>query len=846
MKSFTGKRVLCHPWDCQVGATVSSLALGFLYLSFSCGCRKGGSQLKSWNKWDHTAIMRKPEVVPPPMVVISECDSDGDSTVSMSEHPLHLPQHDMKSFGTRTEHPGHRIQRIAKKRILGRSPQLQSALDRIELRTSEPSPPRRYQEIELDPVEHVEDMFSTYDVVLDHLVKKNKNLKSYVRYKSNRFPSELSYTSSEVIDTLESLRRERANSLGPLLGRRAMSQPRPLREDDSSMWKDQYNTQQDMYRNRLGPRVSRTDDFFIPSVNQDEDRESMKHIDFTSERLMTGNRGQQYPIARRQESTSDYRRQTQDLLRVMEGFKKDETIDPFQIRGRFSRGGHLPQNIGTKVEGYGRDLQRQKIERHVGHVSRETRGLYKPSHSVGRVGTRQDRWDNLDPIEMTRSMEDGGDHDPSHSKQCHGYTDERDSLVITDRGECKMNSEKLSRLLPEKIPPKIKASRDRLALFRRSRLKPFPNGPKGTLEHEWRNDTPPRRLESLLRRRDDTRQAEETYPTGSRYRTPNTGKFRPGSPERPFNISDIDQYEMRFGTKPPSGQNGEFFSSKSIYTMEESPSPRPVMDLYSGHIENSNEESTMAPSEKARQLMSHVDDVYRFSKKLCESNKKMKDELSRIKQIYVTRSDSLNEIYYTQKRSLNERSAEQVTLPSAMRADASPRGDYPPAKNTNAPLPAHLSIDPSQYRPRQKIFPVSQQHRPFERKEYLTSRATLQESTGTPKGPFVPDRLTKVQNSTPINVMHPPRFSFAGTFVDNDDPVPTRARVENNKNLGMYDKSLISCSTGGSSSQGKKNHQSDNLSDSEEEEPPQITRAKKVLFQDPIILPERRQRGACC
>jgi hypothetical protein len=57
------------------------------------------------------------------------------------------------------------------------------------------------------------ELFSTYDTILEHLVKKNKNLKTFVNGDIDEYPSaELSLTTVDISDTLDELRLERHNT----------------------------------------------------------------------------------------------------------------------------------------------------------------------------------------------------------------------------------------------------------------------------------------------------------------------------------------------------------------------------------------------------------------------------------------------------------------------------------------------------------------------------------------------------------------------------------------------------------------------------------------------------------
>ena len=193
----------------------------------------------------------------------------------------------------------------------------------------------------------------------------------------------------------------------------------------------------------------------------------------------------------------------------------------------------------------------------------------------------------------------------------------------------------LSRLLPEQIPPRIKASRDRIARSR-SQLVAQKHSPAAPL----RGSTSPPRPD---RYEDRTSSAPRAIEQRSRYPSSNA----PGSPNNVIVLDDMPSRTMIAPTQNHAGRHGVHDQRDELRTRgrgaEAERDLGPLSPTHHSRIEeSSSEDSEMTPTKQARRLKSYVDNVYLKSKELTANQRHMEDEMTKIKELYETKSESLH------------------------------------------------------------------------------------------------------------------------------------------------------------------------------------------------------------
>lgn len=760
----------------------------------------------------------------PPQVVSEEEKSDAASSMS-DEPPPRLPQHHINyhriprdrrhQFGTKAKNTPR----------LKRSSVLQSTMDRIQMRNDvhAPSPTSEIQEPRDDDSEqvgHVLEMFSTYDALLEHLIRKNKNLKQFVKGESDYFPSSGSYTTKEVVNTLELLRRERANNpLRHVSGRRAISQPRPARVGNPRTWQETY-PQPDNYGRRIG-------NFERGNVTRREDARAGQERHAVPPEIKVQDR----KSTNRHASPLESREQTRNLLHIMKGYRSDRpTSQDRRTNGRTYDGDTRPlhdvDNMARNRGDYYENLSRNRLSRPDGprHSSMDVRD----DHNIIRD---RDRRNDPDPIELLRAKND------REWLQQYSQRGDRHPAFGSDLGESQGTSAVLSRLLPERIPPKIKASRDRLAQFRNSRLRAREDNFRSNRAAS--NDIR-RPAESLLRRNMAKDGYQRQSPIRSRYPSPRSS--RPGSPDRPLHVDDYDEdyddYEQRrieserfddfrhprsrlSRQQPLSTRNERMASRTQVYGSGQHygslahQTHRQVSEYSRRHdIDSSQEGSSVTPTEKARRLMSQVDDLYMHTKQVGASQEQMRDDLAEIKQRYLSRS--------------NDRALQMRTSVSLEDPNTNGNGRLPVVSRPRQPDASELPTRDRQYRTHRISSPRRQPHDRHP-KITLPPRFSRKNRSRT-----VTKTLARENHETESD------FTFlyhndvsAQHANDWDRPVPN----------GAFEKSLLSSSSDENSSRVKKRESSSNVG--HDNVSVQISKAKEALYKDPIIVPVQQQRGCC-
>ena len=504
--------------------------------------------------------------VPPSNLVYSDYPLDDASSVSQSEPLICQPQHRSlyeyqqrsqerlpkyyKNTTSRALVDGH-LASTKPRRQIQRSAQLQIAMNRIQQRkkNEEAAKLEWQRREEPEKVEQILEMVSAYDAVLDHLIRKNQKLKAFAGRESNHFPADQTMTSSAIVDTLELLRHEREIALGPpQSGRRTVSVPR------SSHKTYQESCEWDMSDKVPSPGHLYPSDHFAPSKR---------------------------PIRNERITWSDSRFPGRAMQNDLEfegtpvefGPLNDQSDGDYFYSQRNRHGGD-DRFVNGHYQGTPDRGQRYEDERDDGH-----------HHSEEYFGRHQGPTHSFDEQEYEYHYRQG---------RGEGYTQRTSRL--------------LSQLLPEKIPPKIKESRDRLLRFRQSRA-------RAAMEYEMRQQpqSPPRHRPA-------------TSPPAYRHRRPSN--LRLGSPERPYDLCEIDRYNRPIGTS-------QELRRADLRHPAPRPSPvRPRISTQPTEFRNQpSDSSSVSPTEQARELVGQVEDIYRFSKEVTESNEQMQHDLQRIQEM---------------------------------------------------------------------------------------------------------------------------------------------------------------------------------------------------------------------
>jgi hypothetical protein len=837
--------------------------------------------------------MRRIPMELPPEVVSQEEISDAASDLS-DEFLPHLPQHQMNY---RRMPQVRQVPQVRQRQQLGtkskrgqqlkRSIPLQSTLDRIQMRNDvhAPSPTTGMHERRDDDtndnddkkVGHVLDMFSTYDALLDHLMRKNRNLKKYVRNESDYFPSSGTYTTNEIVDQLKLLRRKRRNNpLKSISGRRAISQPRPTVVGDPNTWHETY-PQPDYVGRPIGSHPARDQRFVPPEIKvQDRVQDPSPANQFNQE-----SRRQRQPqqAERRNESAWESRNQTQDLMQIMEGFKNGEVqTSPDRRANERIHDGYTQELHGTNYGAQQRaDLHEHRSRNRLSHLDVPRRSPIRAREGNGTMVRRRNRRQVLDPIERLRAKNDR-EWLPDSSPQRDGYhANERNAEVRLEVMGSHRASAMLSKLLPEKIPPKIKASRERLAFFRNSRLRArkdnFGYDPEPNIETRQ----PP---ESSMQRNTTPSRYRRRSPTRSRYPSPRSR--RQVSPDRPLNDDRYEGYDNHERRRIGSEGMDDFQPAQSRFSARRQqvnerrasrtrdygggqsrfPPARQAHECGSDFnrrqdIDSSQDGSSVTPSEKARRLMSHVEDLYLHSKQVGASQEQMNDDLVEIKQLYLTRNDSRNDraLQMRQSGSLEEPYADAKGRINLVSHSIQPNDSASPKRERHQGTNRGIE---KQYHTYGVIRPPRQQHHPPTDHEFPQQSPGNQLDHDDKPVELSPRFSREKSNAETLagersndnrivwdNVDFPDALAGQAPDYLEDNRYDTNER-ERPSNYA-FEKSLLSTSSDSNSVEQRKRSglRKDNKG-KHGRASLRMSKAKTALYMDPIVVPAQRHQGACC
>jgi hypothetical protein len=579
-----------------------------------------------------------------------------------------------------------------KKKQFQRAPGLQAALDRIQQRRAQDEPSVLLKDDEPKEMGELLELFSKYDTILDHLVKKNEGLRTYAHGETE----EQSFTTVDVLETLEQLRMKREETLGhhdeSTAYDRSRSHSRSPHAQQIVGNREARNrvSQQQRYQSHLSPLSTETysNIRIIPREIQVEGREPSMEREGLPDRhsRRTNIASERFPSRVESRSTSRYTSDdaSKSLGRSQRRYDMDSEVQILgESKPRQFHGLHSPEPEKRDPQAWQGDP-----------LSRPRRESPYDEKAVPKTSTRF----------------------PNDTKPRYGATP----------------SHTLGQLMPEPGRSKSEA-RDRQTTSRwghnrkNTALRDPPTSPS-------RASSPP---QVTFNRRMDPASSE---PLASRkirdlgaLRRQQVADRRAGSQERPIIDVKSDGFSLGLGAarrqlvaesrfesqeRPIVDVESEDFSRDLDYWRRQKvvgndkvyASQEMVIDLsadeYSDHSPLNTEESRMGclplspsrkeadasnlphdtifaddtlsevsslnPSEKARRLKSHVDVVYNYSRRLHSSQETLKGDLLDFKKRYHDRNESLyeralqssgtanSERYPTEMGSIPERSSNFV------------------------------------------------------------------------------------------------------------------------------------------------------------------------------------------
>lgn len=761
-------------------------------------------------------------------LLYSDYPGDDASSVSQSEPLVCQPQH--KSLYEYPSQPVERASRYFKtnthrtmvdgrpmltapRRQIQRSRQLQIAMNRIEQRKKAEMAAKAdiHRREQPEKVEQVLEMISTYDVVLDHLIRKNRNLKAYARREqSDRYPrSDQTMASSAIVDTLDLLRREREATFGRGGSERnAVSMPIPRADNDSGNWGA------------------------VDGLQRGDSFQREKPV---------GSRHEQRQDQRLGRTHNDHKAWYRDDGYVAENFNECRNIGKYEGRG------HYYDEIGYENE------------------TQSLKGRYRES----RDGDVYEEYQNNDiyysvPSDYHESIP--GRVDVQHQRYI-GYEDRHHHGP--ERVD-QRNSRALSELLPEQIPPKIKETRDRLARFRHSQY-------RAALEHEMREHAHRSPREHCI--------VTSPRKASPRYRRPSN--FRPGSPERPYDLVNCDRYGRPIETSKeadPYHYRHTRPRPKPVRIRETAPVPPREPRTFSEPDRFCPRDSpSLSPIEQARDLAEQVEGMYRFSKEVTASNEQLQHDFRRIQEMSTGRrdvNDYLRRQEYRQEEEAEGMVQQSDRVPSKPKAEirARPRNILPYRPPASPDTTAFSGLNPLEV-PEQLSQPTKVQVKvercPADQLEHNTNNSAESDKGQTirptakqpgksartnPSAMRPPSKIAIVKSKKMANYGNdfPDLLAVCSDEACNSPGLPSdkfnrlsskernRGFRKNGKALDggtrahhqhSHRQSLLAQSSNDVRISRERHYQEDNpLRQTESLE---ITKAKEALYSDPILLPRR-------
>jgi hypothetical protein len=488
-----------------------------------------------------------------------------------------------------------------------RSQGLQGALDRIQKRRS--SDPLYQGEKGADPkeVEQMIDLFSKYEGILEHLVHKNQKLKSFVDGETKVYPSEFSYTTVDILETLEKLKLKRAQSFSN------------AEVTDTS--KAGASDKRDIRSRSAGPRM-RTDDETTLQKNSQENRS----VSALRSRSLYSPKAHEADTPKRSRPSLEKIISTQPCPR--------RSVSPKRLELRQNEEGDMELEVPRtpsklNASGRGPDCYSVSSDR-----SREDPPTNKP-HSNGESSRR---FPTRDPPSPSNDGRYGKSLESSSRPYSERLPRDRD-LRKSDKIICCSSKKTSTELVSIVSGAKAKESQT---------IADSPVSPESrnetlsppSIKRETRIPTPlgelrtsPRRLDLIERRRQEAATSFSYNDLEVEELDTLNGK-QSGSPHHScYTLDGSDGQSTVTSPRTPP---------KHFLPVSGTKQEHNVVPTISGYPYSTNglgvgSGSSIAPSERARRLQSEISDVYHYSQKLAASQDRLRGDLQEIKHAYRER-----------------------------------------------------------------------------------------------------------------------------------------------------------------------------------------------------------------
>ena len=612
-------------------------------------------------------------------------------------HPIHRHKRFPPSVKVTDKHRTEN--RKSKGKGFVRSPHVQAVIERNSKRKSTESHSSTDRPIvrerwKSDPkeVEQLFDLFSKYDDILDHLAKKNRKLKSFVNGETKDYPINFSFSTIEILETLEKLKLQRESSFGLGAGLDVSARLRHLKQSHRShsanprAQRNQTSTSNTRYSEQSLRSKAATGDNYpakwakiresrrsssAPRLLRDFDRESSVSRRPTPPRFDRGSYGGHTGNRQRQEVKSRSRH-GQDFLSL----NKSQSNQSGGSNYRFLRRSHAKPDDSTYETLHYSKRNSSRGKETVKKATNSSRlGSLADSADARRHSFRQSRHDPDDVLHsseliLSASRKDSNDLPTNrvytmkkssiqrHTGLFGNIPSKRDSRFLGRYGEEPSDSERpmLTRREESESPvhehnmnnrlrnksvklarqPDLSDTEDEIEVHRSS----VPR--KAALYGIKRENMPSSpRLRAYDHR--ESRNEVVTPPSSGRYTGKSTERTSPprlqlkiwdssvGQDGDTSDESDGSQHSASTPTKEPR---------KSFLPI--APTKRAEMEGQNGlSVSGSSYAKSLAPSEKARRLRSQVEQVYTSSQLLRETQEKLREDLVHIKDRYLEKNNAL-------------------------------------------------------------------------------------------------------------------------------------------------------------------------------------------------------------
>jgi hypothetical protein len=501
--------------------------------------------------------------------------------------------------------------KIAKqKRDFRRSPHLEAAMERIEKRRMKEPVYRQEKAVEPEEIDQLLHLFHKYEDVLEHLVKKNQRLHSFVDGEAQEYPSHFSYTTVQILDTLKKLKIQREQSLAktdnnkPSKSRSQTSDPR-LRKDHEYTPISSVEVRKSLSsRSSSVPKDQKISNVLPTSTFRDRRKESADKLAAAAGRLTRRSKLGLGPV-----------------VEINNSFDSDAPITQYPDR-QFTDAprSEYPQHSQSLLQS--RNDEDPPINMRPNHEDLEDDDSLcsdSPSSSQSRSNSNEKRWGRYgepsvasDRITLPRFDEMSQSRASDRRGTGRASTPMQTPDELFDLLHPRKNAiQAAPALSPNLIPRSRSESRDEI------RSSPPPSG------FETRNST------SIEKRMSPPR---FVTPARTRVNVYNTAE----------DSGHAKSEDAAISVETPTGTCREHFLAVSPLRNRDLGTP-----TISRHADmQANSYSTTSPSYKSRQLSSHIDEVSKHSQGVKASQNKLRGDLIKTKEKYHQRSKELQNAVY--------------------------------------------------------------------------------------------------------------------------------------------------------------------------------------------------------